>query len=213
MAPSAPLILEGVEIEPDKQADWEFPSGGVSCVLCPAEETRLQILMLMGGIASPAKGAVFLLSHDTAEMRDETLGRMLGSVGILERSGGLINNLSVFENVSLPLYYHSGLSDNEIDERVARALEQVGYRGDTRALPSALSVGWRRALGLARILAQNPDVAVVDSLLSGLSVTRRGQLAGVMRQLSQGPQGAAVVYLAEGEDEAVDLECPIRYRV
>ena len=213
MASAAPLVLEGVEIEPGNPADWEFPEGETLCVLCPQEDTRLQILRLMAGLEVPDRGSVFLLSHNTAEIRKEVLGRILGRVGILERSGGLINNLSVFENVSLPLYYHSGLSDNDIEERVARALKQVGYRSDTRVLPSSLAAGWRRALGLARILAQAPELAVVDSLLSGLSVSLRRQLGGVMRGISQGEEAGSLVYLAESEDEAVDLDCPVRYRV
>lgn len=93
-----------------------------------------------------------------------------GSVGWVAANGGLISNLKVWENVTLPLWYHAGHAVAETEQRVAYWLSELGMIEDEReaymeATPDRLGASQRKLAGLLRGLVQMPLVLVVDGAL------------------------------------------------
>jgi phospholipid/cholesterol/gamma-HCH transport system ATP-binding protein len=86
----------------------------------------------------------------------------------LFQSAALFDSYTVHDNLAMPLRRLTDKSNAEIEERVDKALKQVGLAGDRHKLPGALSGGMRKRAGLARALVLEPDVLLVDEPSSGL---------------------------------------------
>ncbi|MBI5141500.1 MAG: ATP-binding cassette domain-containing protein [Nitrospirae bacterium] len=185
--------------------------GKVARVIIAESQNRNLFIRLLMGLETPANGCVTVLGRDTTDALG--MENISPRIGVVSHSGGLISNLSVYENVSLPLYYNSSVPEDEIDRRVTLALEAVGYDGPTTALPGTLPTFTRRLLGLARAMAQKPDIVVADSLLAGLPPDAAERIAGVFRTMRESNSGVAVVWVVSSPDEksciAFDLEAAL----
>ncbi|UJR81768.1 ABC transporter ATP-binding protein [Sandaracinus amylolyticus] len=89
-------------------------------------------------------------------------------IGMLFQGAALFDSMSVYDNVAYGLREHERLPENEIEERVAKALEDVGLPGTQRSMPSSLSGGQRKRVGLARASAIRPQVLLYDEPTTGL---------------------------------------------
>lgn len=89
-------------------------------------------------------------------------------IGMLFQGAALFDSMSVFDNVAYGLREHERLPPKDVEERVAKALEDVGLPGTERVMPSALSGGQRKRVGLARAIAIRPEVLLYDEPTTGL---------------------------------------------
>ena len=89
-------------------------------------------------------------------------------LGMLFQNGALLDSMTIFDNIALPLRGHSGLSEPEIADTVHTRLEEVGLSGIDDLLPGELSGGMLRRAALARAIATNPRVLLCDEPFSGL---------------------------------------------
>ncbi|AKF05624.1 ABC transporter ATP-binding protein [Sandaracinus amylolyticus] len=89
-------------------------------------------------------------------------------IGMLFQGAALFDSMSVYDNVAYGLREHERLPENEIEERVAKALEDVGLPGTQRSMPTSLSGGQRKRVGLARAIAIRPQVLLYDEPTTGL---------------------------------------------
>lgn len=120
-------------------------------------------------------------------------GSKPGGVGWVAANGGLISNLKVWENVTLPLWYHARLPAEEAEQRIARWLSVLGMAGDERerfmeAPPDRLASWQRKLAGLLRGLVQMPPVLIVDAAL----------FKGVEQSTASVWMAALEAYAAEG---------------
>jgi phospholipid/cholesterol/gamma-HCH transport system ATP-binding protein len=89
-------------------------------------------------------------------------------IGMLFQGAALFDSMSVFENVAYPLREHTRSTEAELAKRVAECLEDVGLPGLEREMPSSLSSGMRKRVGLARAIALRPEVLLYDEPTTGL---------------------------------------------
>ena len=87
---------------------------------------------------------------------------------MLFQSGALFDSLSVAENVAFPLLEHTALSAREVDEKVRMKLTLVGLEAAGGKMPSELSGGMRKRVGLARAIALEPEIILYDEPTTGL---------------------------------------------
>lgn len=150
-----------------------FERGTVSAVITSRENENTLFTRAVTGLSRPESGRVHLLGQDLAGLSRDELNRLRPRIGIVKPDGGLISNLKVLENITLPLLYHSELSAEEIEDRALARLERLGYAGNVFELPGLLPVYEQRLAGLARTMAAEPDVAIYDRLLDGLQEEER----------------------------------------
>lgn len=126
-----------------------------------------ELLVILGpsgtGKSVTLKHIVGLLEPDAGEVRVKT-----DKVGYLFQSGALLAWMTVGENVALPLEETTDLSEEEIDRRVAAALEAVGLAGEADKYPAEISGGMQKRAGLARSIVRDADVVLYDEPTSGL---------------------------------------------
>jgi phospholipid/cholesterol/gamma-HCH transport system ATP-binding protein len=115
-------------------------------------------------------------------------------MGYVFQSAALFDSLSVHDNVAYPLREHTSLGEAEIDERVVRNLSVVGLSSDILPLlPSELSGGMRKRVGIARALSVEPEMLLFDEPTAGLDPTNSKLVADLMRELRGGVCDTAMV--------------------
>ncbi len=153
-------ILRGVDIEVRK---------GETMVLLGGSGTGKSVsLRHMVGLLDPDRGKVFVEGQEMSFCNPKLKQRIRSNMGLLFQSGALINWLTVFDNVALPLRELRLCSESEVQRRVMEKLRWLGLVPAKDLLPDFISGGMKKRAGLARALVTNPRVLLYDEPTSGL---------------------------------------------
>jgi putative ABC transport system ATP-binding protein len=161
----------------------EIRRGEYVCVAGPSGSGKSTLLAILGLLDSPSEGQ-YLLKSDPVE--DLDVGQRAAirnrEIGFIFQSFNLIGDLSVYENVELPLTYR-GMSLAERKQRVVEALERVGMSHRTRHYPSQLSGGQQQRVAVARALAGNPSILLADEPTGNLDSHNANSVMELLGQL------------------------------
>ncbi|MCW8138842.1 MAG: ATP-binding cassette domain-containing protein [Planctomycetota bacterium] len=161
-APGAPL-LRGVTLDVQR--------GEVAAVVSlDASGGKSTLVRVAAGLLPPAGGRVRFDGQDVYAMGYGDDLRFRSRCAVVLEGGALLVNMSVRDNVALPLRYHRGLTGRELDVHVARLLEQAGFTEDAGRFPWQVSVRGRRLAAFARALALDPELVIVDRFFEGLEM-------------------------------------------
>jgi phospholipid/cholesterol/gamma-HCH transport system ATP-binding protein len=114
------------------------------------------------GFLKPDSGQVFIDGQDVTDWTEEEFQAVRRKVSMVFQSGALFDSLTVRENIAFPLEGQAGLSDDEIDTYVEKLSRTLEVEDSLDKLPGELSTGARRAVAIARSLAQNPEAILYD---------------------------------------------------
>jgi len=120
------------------------------------------------GLMQPDRGSVKVHGVDITNTNHGSLEAARRKIGFCFQGSALLNSLSVFENVALPLREHETLSEDEIRRRVDEKLALVGLADAGQKLPSEVSGGMKKRVGLARAIIRNPEIILYDEPTAGL---------------------------------------------
>lgn len=120
------------------------------------------------GNLKPTSGRVSLLGTDITDLDGHELDGVRKKIGMSFQSSALFDSMTVGENVSLPLKEHTKLDKSIIDIMVTMKLELVGLRGFEALMPSQISGGMKKRVGLARAIAMDPQIIFYDEPTAGL---------------------------------------------
>lgn len=194
-----------------EEVSFSIPEGSIAAVVSTRREEGEQQLRLALGLTHPSSGSVTLIGEDPGGVTEKALAALRRQVAVVYRTGGLISNLKVWENLVLPLEYFSLYPPDEIEERGSAALARVGYTGGLMELPGHLSLYARRQVGLARALLLDPRLVIYDDILTGLSAEQRSALAAVVEAFHRESPGRTSLFFT-ADDEAV-REIPVEIRI
>jgi phospholipid/cholesterol/gamma-HCH transport system ATP-binding protein len=120
------------------------------------------------GLIQPDDGHIFVDDVDLTALSRNELFHFRERFGMLFQSSALFDSMTVEENIGLALHEHSGLSDDDIKKRVGKKLAVVGLSGIEGKMPSELSGGMKKRVGLARALIMDPEFVLFDEPTTGL---------------------------------------------
>ncbi len=120
------------------------------------------------GLLKPDRGSVIVGSTDLSQLDEEGLNEIRKRFGMLFQSSALFDSMTVWENVGFGLKRHTRLSDSEIKKIAIQKLGMVGLVGVEDLMPSELSGGMRKRVGLARAIAMEPEILLYDEPTTGL---------------------------------------------
>lgn len=153
-------VLDGVnlKVEAGKTTVIIGRSGGGKSVL----------LKHLIGLLKPDSGQVLVDDVDITKLNDRDLNEIRKKFGMLFQEAALFDSMNVRENVAFPLREHARMGEKEIREVVADRLRAVGLTGVEEKMPSELSGGMRKRVGLARAIAMHPRIVLFDEPTTGL---------------------------------------------
>lgn len=126
------------------------------------------LLKQMCGLLTPTTGHILYNGEDLASMDEEELARMQRTIGIAFQNSGLLNAMTVGDNVALPLREYGNVDEAFIEPLVRMKLSLVGLSDAQHLLPDELSGGMRKRAGLARAIALDPPLVYFDEPSAGL---------------------------------------------
>jgi phospholipid/cholesterol/gamma-HCH transport system ATP-binding protein len=151
---------------------FEVPRGTVFSLLGRRGVGKTVILKLSVGLLKPDLGRIFLNNEDITAMDHSALLHARRSTGFVFQTAAVFDSISVAENVGFPLRCSTHSPETKLRDRVRQQLRKVGLEEDRDKMPNDLSFGMRKMLGLARALACEPAILLLDDPWSGVdSVT------------------------------------------
>lgn len=173
----------------------------------PSGSGKSTLLHLIGALDWPSQGQIFFDRQDISNLRDHALSLLRRErLGFVFQSFNLISDLSVLQNVALPLKY-AGVKKKERDERAQHALEAVGMIHRLSHYPSELSGGEEQRTAIARALVNQPDVILADEPTGNLDTANRDSLLDLFEDLHSKSQTLVIVT----HDPAVAQKASHRY--
>ncbi|MGB0833434.1 MAG: ABC transporter ATP-binding protein [Psychrobium sp.] len=144
------------------------------------------LLSLLGLLDTSSNGKYQLAGHDVSDLsRDERARIRNKEIGFVFQSFNLISDLSVAENVALPLTYRGDLSASEVNERVTQSLEKVEMAHRASHFPSQLSGGQQQRVAIARALAGTPSIILADEPTGNLDSKNAQIVMNLLDKLHQ----------------------------
>jgi phospholipid/cholesterol/gamma-HCH transport system ATP-binding protein len=134
------------------------------------------LLKLLIGLQKPDSGSIRIQGQEMTTLTFKELNQVRKKIGFLFQHAALYDSLSVEENVAFPLDRHSNLGCAERKERVRALLATVGMEQHGKKLPSQISGGMQKRVGLARALALEPEIMLFDEPTAGLDPITAGEI-------------------------------------
>jgi phospholipid/cholesterol/gamma-HCH transport system ATP-binding protein len=154
------VILDGVNLA--------VQEGEIVGVMGRSGTGKTTLLHLITGLIKPTSGRLFVKGSDITSLGEGELDPIRRSLGMVFQGAALFDSMTVAENIAFPLVEHRLLSRRDIPGRVGELLAMVGMEGTEDLLPSQLSGGMQKRVGVARALAQNPSIFLYDEPTAGL---------------------------------------------
>ncbi len=184
-------VLSGVTLD--------IPEGCLFALMGPGAAGKSVLIKLVAGLLSPNHGSVEVLGQDLAGLSELELTRVRQRIGMQFQNNALFDFMTVEENIAFPLRRFSGLDDAVITERVATALERVGLAGFQSRMPSGLSGGQKRRVGLARATITDAPIALFDEPAAGLDPVTSQRIFDLLRSEQQRAESTVIMVSSDVE--------------
>ena len=186
-------VLKGETVHALRGVSFNIPRGDYVAIMGHSGSGKSTLLNLLGCLDRPTDGQLLLGEDNVALMNDDQLSHIRASrIGFVFQSYNLIAQLTVLENIEVPLYYQGKVSSAS-RARCRNLAELVGLGDRLRHRPTQLSGGQQQRVAIARAIAMEPDVVLFDEPTSALDPELVGSVLQVMKELRESGMTMVVV--------------------
>jgi len=164
---------------------FDVPAGKGFVILGRSGTGKSVTLRHIIGLVRPDTGRVVVRGKEISALDGTELANVRKDIGFLFQNAALFDSITVGENVAFPLRRHTKLSDREIRDRAREKLIAVGLEKDYEKMPADLSGGMRKRAGLARAMALDPGLLLVDEPSAGLDPITTEEIDDLLLSLKQ----------------------------
>jgi phospholipid/cholesterol/gamma-HCH transport system ATP-binding protein len=170
-----------------EDVSFQANTGETICIVGESGTGKSTTLKLILRLLIPEKGRVCIAGQDITSLTFEEALAVRQRMGMVFQGAALFDSMSVFENIAYPLREHTDLDEDEIEARVREKLQFVDLDPDRvmEQLPSELSGGMRKRVGIARGMANNPEIMLYDEPTSGLDPLTTGTITRLIMKLQR----------------------------
>lgn len=179
------IVLNGIDLQVEQ--------GENLAVLGRSGIGKSVLLKLIIGLQKADSGSIQIHGLEVTGLERNQLNEIRKKVGFLFQESALYDSLSLEENVAFPLRRHTPMSDSERKDRVRELLSSVGMERDLNKMPSDISGGMKKRVALARALALEPDIMLLDELTGGLDPITSGEIDQLILKLQKERKTASIV--------------------
>lgn len=178
-------ILDGINLR--------LPAGMITVIIGPSGTGKSVLLKQVLGLIKPDAGQILIGGTDIITMNVFDLNEMRKNFGVCFQDAALFDSMTVGQNIGFPFKIHTKLPKEEIGERVAALLKEVGLSGIENKMPSQISGGMRKRVGLARAIALNPKVLLFDEPTTGLDPVMSNAINVLIRNVQGKTKATSLV--------------------
>lgn len=199
---------ESVQTTALNEVSLEISQGEFVAIMGPSGCGKSTLLNMIGLLDNPTSGELWFMDQEVSRYSENDRTDLRnGNLGFVFQSFNLIDELTVFENVELPLLY-AGVSTRERVKRVNEALERMQIAHRTEHYPQQLSGGQQQRVAIARAIVTNPRIILADEPTGNLDSTNGNEVVNLLKELNH--DGATVVMVTHSEENAREAERIIR---
>lgn len=188
----------------------DFPPGDFAAIMGPSGSGKSTLLNLLGCLDKPSSGSYYLGDSNVAALSDAQLSLIRASrIGFIFQSFNLIPQLTVLENIEVPLRYRGAVTASD-RARCVELAEQVGLGDRTRHRPTQLSGGQRQRAALARALVNNPYFILADEPTGNLDSATTEEILNLLCKLNE--DGKTIILVTHEEEVAARAKRIVRLR-
>jgi putative ABC transport system ATP-binding protein len=189
----------------------QVKKGEFLAIMGPSGCGKSTLLNIMGLLDAPSKGNLEIDGLPITSYVDKKLAKIRNEkIGFVFQSYHLINDLTVVDNVEIPLLYRKGMSGSERRKRALTALEKVGLSARTKHFPNQLSGGQRQRVAIARAIAGNPEIILADEPTGNLDSVMGSEIINIMESLNKN-EGTTIVMVTHDQSMADRTSRIIRF--
>ncbi len=178
----------------------EIPKGQNLVVLGKSGSGKSVLIKCMVGLIEPDNGSMEILGKDVESLNIKELNDMRKKIGFLFQSGALYDSMTVGENLAFPLRDSKTIDKKETNRLIEEVLQNVGLSDTIDKMPSELSGGMRKRIGLARTLILKPAIILYDEPTTGLDPITSGEMSQLILSIQKQYQTTSIIITH-------DMEC------
>ncbi|PKK83059.1 MAG: macrolide ABC transporter ATP-binding protein [candidate division Zixibacteria bacterium HGW-Zixibacteria-1] len=192
-----------------KDINIVIDDGAFMSVMGPSGSGKSTLLNIMGLLDTPSKGEVEIEGQAVMNLDNRAMARFRnGKIGFIFQSYHLINDLTVLDNVELPLLYRR-ISSSERRRKALAALDKVGLNARTKHFPTQLSGGQCQRVAIARAIVGEPDIILADEPTGNLDSAMSDEIMNILIGLNKNEK-TTIVMVTHNQELARKTEKTIR---
>ncbi len=201
--------LKGETVYALRGVSFVVPEGDYVAIMGPSGSGKSTLLNMLGCLDRPSEGSLWLGNDDVARMNDDQLSYIRASrIGFVFQSYNLIQQLTVLENIEVPVYYQGRTVDREYCRQLA---EMVGLAERLYHRPTQLSGGQQQRVAIARSLVNNPNYILADEPTGNLDSRTTEDILALFERLNTN-EGKTIILVTHEDEVAAHAKRVVRLR-